>query len=64
VILLEPFYATYEGVAQAGGATVVTKYLDSSGQFIDGDLLSMPAVKDASSPIVLKVVKKNRAIIN
>lgn len=42
---------------------VVADDLDSFGQFIDGDLLSMPAVKDASSSIVLKVVKKNRAMI-
>ena len=43
---------------------VVAKDLDSFGQFIDGDLLSLPAVKDASSSIVLKVVKKNRAMID
>ena len=43
---------------------VVAEDLDSFGQFIDGDLLSMPAVKDASSSIVLKVVKKKRAMIN
>ena len=40
---------------------VVAEDLNSFGQFIDGELLSMPAVKDASSSIVLKVVKKNRA---
>ena len=38
---------------------VVATDLDSFGQFIDGELLSMPAVKDASSSIVLKIVKKN-----
>ena len=42
---------------------VVAKDLDSFGQFIDGELLSMPAVKDASSSIVLKVVKKKRTMI-
>lgn len=42
---------------------VVAKDLDSFGQFIDGDLLSMPAVKDASSSIVLKVVKKKQTMI-
>jgi Lrp/AsnC family leucine-responsive transcriptional regulator len=42
---------------------VVASDLDSFGQFIDGDLLSMPAVKDASSSIVLKVVKKKRIMI-
>ncbi len=42
---------------------VVADDLESFGQFIDGELLSMPAVKDASSSIVLKVVKKNRAMI-
>jgi len=42
---------------------VVAKDLNSFGQFIDGDLLSMPAVKDASSSIVLKVVKKKQTMI-
>lgn len=42
---------------------VVAKDLDSFGQFIDGDLLSMPAVKDASSSIVLKVVKDKQTMI-
>lgn len=42
---------------------VVAKDLDSFGQFIDGELLGLPAVKDASSSIVLKVVKKNQAMI-
>jgi Lrp/AsnC family leucine-responsive transcriptional regulator len=36
---------------------VVAEDLDAFGRFIDGELLSMPAVKDASSSIVLKVVK-------
>lgn len=42
---------------------VVAKDLDSFGRFIDGELLSLPAVKDASSSIVLKVVKKNQTMI-
>jgi arginine:pyruvate transaminase len=33
VILLEPFYATYEGVAQAGGATMVTVALSPDDDF-------------------------------
>jgi len=33
VILLEPFYATYESVAQAGGATVVTVPLSPDDNF-------------------------------
>jgi len=33
VILLEPFYATYEGVAQAGGASVVTVPLSPDDDF-------------------------------
>jgi DNA-binding Lrp family transcriptional regulator len=43
---------------------VVAKDLDSFGHFIDGELLSMPAVKDASSSIVLKVVKEKRTMIS
>jgi Lrp/AsnC family leucine-responsive transcriptional regulator len=43
---------------------VVANDLNSFGQFIDGDLLSMPAVKDASSSIVLKIVKKKRTMIS
>ena len=43
---------------------VVASDLDAFGQFIDGELLRMPAVKDASSSIVLKVVKANQAMIN
>ena len=43
---------------------VVADDLESFGHFIDGELLSMPAVKDASSSIVLNVVKKNRAMIS
>lgn len=43
---------------------VVASDLDAFGNFIDGELLSMPAVKDASSSIVLKVVKSNQTMIN
>lgn len=43
---------------------VVANDLSSFGQFIDGELLSMPAVKDASSSIVLKVVKKKQTMVN
>jgi Lrp/AsnC family leucine-responsive transcriptional regulator len=42
---------------------VVAEDLDAFGNFIDGDLLSMPAVKDASSSIVLKVVKPKETMI-
>ena len=42
---------------------VVASDLDSFGQFIDGELLSLPAVKDASSSIVLKVVKRKQTMI-
>jgi DNA-binding Lrp family transcriptional regulator len=43
---------------------VVASDLDTFGRFIDGDLLSMPAVKDASSSIVLNVVKPRRTMIS
>lgn len=42
---------------------VVASDLDAFGNFIDGELLSMPAVKDASSSIVLKVVKPKQTMI-
>ena len=42
---------------------VVASDLDAFGQFIDGELLSMPAVKDASSSIVLKLVKPKQTMI-
>ncbi len=42
---------------------VVATDLDAFGNFIDGELLSMPAVKDASSSIVLKVVKPKQTMI-
>jgi Lrp/AsnC family leucine-responsive transcriptional regulator len=42
---------------------VVATDLDAFGNFIDGELLSMPAVKDASSSIVLKVVKRKATMI-
>lgn len=43
---------------------VVASDLDGFGRFIDGELLGMPAVKDASSSIVLNVVKPNRTMIS
>jgi len=43
---------------------VVATDLDAFGNFIDGELLSMPAVKDASSSIVLKVVKPKQTMID
>jgi Lrp/AsnC family leucine-responsive transcriptional regulator len=42
---------------------VVAPDLESFGRFIDGELLSMPAVKDASSSIVLNVVKHRQTMI-
>ena len=42
---------------------IVATDLDSFARFIDGELLSMPAVKDASSSIVLKVVKPKKTMI-
>ncbi len=42
---------------------IVASDLDSFGKFIDSELLSLPAVKDASSSIVLKVVKPKRTMI-
>lgn len=42
---------------------VVADDLDAFGNFIDGELLAMPAVKDASSSIVLKVVKPKETMI-
>lgn len=42
---------------------VVADDLDAFGDFIDGELLAMPAVKDASSSIVLKVVKRKETMI-
>jgi Lrp/AsnC family leucine-responsive transcriptional regulator len=43
---------------------VVASDLDAFAQFIDSDLLGMPAVKDASSSIVLKVVKPRQTMIS
>lgn len=43
---------------------VVAADIDALGSFIDGDLLTMPAVKDASSSIVLKEVKPKRTSID
>ncbi len=42
---------------------IVASDLDAFGKFIDGELLRLPAVKDASSSIVLKVVKPKRTMI-
>lgn len=42
---------------------VVAKDLESFGAFIDRELLSMPAVKDASSSLVLQVVKPRRTMV-
>ena len=42
---------------------VVADSLDSFSDFIDGDLLTMSAVKDASSAIVLRKIKPFRAAI-
>jgi len=42
---------------------VVAKDLDDFGNFIDSELLRMPAVKDASSSIVLKLVKPKQTMI-
>lgn len=42
---------------------VVARDLDAFAKFIDNDLLGMPAVKDASSSIVLKVIKPRRTMI-
>lgn len=42
---------------------VVADSLDSFSDFIDGDLLNMPAVKDASSSIVLREIKPFRTAI-
>ena len=43
---------------------IVATDLDSFGKFIDGELLRMPAVKDASSSIVLKVVKPKQTMVS
>lgn len=43
---------------------VVASDLDAFAKFIDSDLLGMPAVKDASSSIVLKVVKPRKTMIS
>lgn len=43
------------------GVAVVTGF--AFGNFIDGELSSMPAVKDVSSSIVLKVVKPKQTMI-
>lgn len=53
VILLEPFYATYEGVAQAGGATVVTVPLSADDEFgLDIDRIAN-AITDKTRVILM-----------
>jgi arginine:pyruvate transaminase len=53
VILLEPFYATYEGVAHGGGASVVTVPL-SSGDCFDLDVARIAAaVTDRTRAILV-----------
>ena len=53
VILLEPFYATYEGVAQAGGATVVTVPLSADDDFsLDNDRVAK-AITDRTRVILM-----------
>lgn len=53
VILLEPFYATYEGVAQAGGATVVTVPLSADNEFgLDIDRIAN-AITDKTRVILM-----------
>ena len=42
---------------------VVATDLESFGAFLDGELLSLPAVKDASSSIVLGKVKPRRTAV-
>lgn len=42
---------------------VVAPDLESFGEFLDGELLSLPAVKDASSSIVLGQVKSRRTAV-
>ena len=43
---------------------VVAPDLESFGRFVDGELLSLPAVKDASSSIVLGKVKSRRTAVS
>ena len=43
---------------------VVARDLESFGEFLDGELLSLPAVKDASSSIVLGQVKSRRTAVS
>ena len=42
---------------------VVARDLAAFAEFIDGELLAMPAVKDASSSIVLRLVKAKQTMI-
>ena len=43
---------------------VVSEDLESFGHFLDGELLSLPAVKDASSSIVLGRVKSRETAVS
>jgi len=53
VILLEPFYATYEGVAQAGGASVVTVPLSPDNNFdLDTELIAN-AITDKTRAVIV-----------
>ena len=42
---------------------VVASDLDSLGSFLEGELLKLPAVKDASTSIVLNEVKPRRTMV-
>jgi arginine:pyruvate transaminase len=52
VILLEPFYATYEGVARAGGAEVVSVPLPPANHF-DLDIDTIAAAVTARTRVIL-----------
>jgi len=52
VILLEPFYATYEGVARAGGANIVTVPLPAEQHFdLDVELIAR-AITDSTKVVL------------
>ncbi len=53
VILLEPFYATYEGVAQAGGASVVTVPLSPDNNFDFDTELIANAITDKTRVVIV-----------
>ncbi len=52
VIVLEPFYATYEGVAHAGGASVITVPLSEKNRF-DLDVDSIAAAITSKTRVIL-----------